>query len=221
MSGTLSGWIALALVPLVAIAGWTLRRFVRGAFARRMRPHFVLGYAALGIALFHVWTSMGNMRGANSTGIWLGTFAIFALGFQALIGANLQSPGTYRAPLRRWHVLTFAAIGAFLAGHVALNSTMASQFARIVGNASVVEHPVGLPFGVAQQGLRILEKAPLAAHSVHSVGGGKVSAGTAPARVAEEPNHPAFVRIDLHAALVHERQGFIATQLPKQHQRGL
>ena len=65
MTGPLSGWIALALRSADRTRAWALRRFVRGAFVRRMRPHFVLGYAALAIALVHMWTSMGGMQGAK------------------------------------------------------------------------------------------------------------------------------------------------------------
>jgi len=150
VTGALSGWIALALVPLAGIAAWMLRRFARGAFVRRMRPHFVLGYAALAFALFHGWSSMGGMRGANATGIWLATVALLALGFQALIGANLQSPGAYRIPLRGWHLLMFATVAALVLGHVVLNSPMTSELTRSIGDASVVEHPLRLPLGVAQ-----------------------------------------------------------------------
>lgn len=165
MIGQLSGWAAFALVPLAAIAGWVLRRFAPGAIVCRMRPHFVLGYAALLFALVHLWASMRSMGGSNPTGIWLATLALGALGFQTLVGANLQSPGVYRKPLRRWHVSAFVAILLLGGGHVAFNwPATASQFASGVDNRTIVEHPVGLPFGIAQQRLRVVEKAPLAAH---------------------------------------------------------
>ncbi|HEU5478547.1 MAG TPA: hypothetical protein VFU90_01885, partial [Candidatus Tumulicola sp.] len=79
MTAELSGWTAVALVPLTAVAGWMLRRLGRGALARRMRPHFVLGYAALAAALVHMTWSMGSMGGANTRGIWLAIFALLAL----------------------------------------------------------------------------------------------------------------------------------------------
>ena len=118
MTGPLSGWIALALVPLTAIAAWVLRRFVRGNFVRRMRPHFVMGYATLAFALVHMWTSMGSMRGANPTGIWLATLALFALGFQTLVGAPcivhfLHTRGMRAAPGASivHHVIVYLLIG--------------------------------------------------------------------------------------------------------------
>jgi hypothetical protein len=124
MSGALgpaAGWIALASIPLAAAAGWVMRRFVRGPLRTRMRPHYVAGYFALALALAHAANSMGSMAGADSTGIWLATLALLGLIWQALLGSNLQSPGDYRTPLRRWHIATFAAVAALAGGHVLLN----------------------------------------------------------------------------------------------------
>lgn len=119
--GPASGWLALAAIPLAALAGWILRRFARGRFGLRMRPHYVVGYAALGLAVLHLSFSMGSMAGADSTGIWLGTVALVGLGWQALVGSNLQSPGGYRVALRRWHLGTFAAVFLLAIGHAMLN----------------------------------------------------------------------------------------------------
>lgn len=119
--GPVTGWMALAAIPLAALAGWILRRFARGRFGTRMRPHYVVGYAALALAVLHLSFSMGAMAGADSTGIWLATIALFGLGWQALVGSNLQSPGGYRAVLRRWHLGTFAAVVLFAIGHAMLN----------------------------------------------------------------------------------------------------
>ncbi|HEX3369212.1 MAG TPA: hypothetical protein VHS56_06520, partial [Candidatus Cybelea sp.] len=93
MTGLLSGWAALALIPLTAIVGWLFRRLARGRFALRMRPHYVLGYAALGLALIHLMSYLGGMQGANATGLWFATLATAVLALQALLGSNLQSPG--------------------------------------------------------------------------------------------------------------------------------
>ncbi len=121
LAGPAAGWFALALIPLAAAGGWILRRFVKGHLLGRMRPHYVLGYLALAIALVHLAFSMRAMAGADATGIWLATFALLGLGWQALVGANLQSPGEYRIPLRRWHIATFASVLVLAAGHVMLN----------------------------------------------------------------------------------------------------
>ena len=97
MTGPATGWLALALLPIVAALGWVLRRYVKRAFAARMRVHYALGYAALGIATIHVFASASSMGGTSSAGIWLATLALLGLGWQALLGSNLQSPGSYRA----------------------------------------------------------------------------------------------------------------------------
>ena len=119
--GETSGWIALALIPVTAGAGWFTRRQQRGQFRYRMRPHYILGYVALGFALLHGAFSMGAIAGADATGIRFAAAAIFGLGWQALLGSNLQSPGDYRKPLRRWHLVTFVAVAMFAAGHVLLD----------------------------------------------------------------------------------------------------
>ena len=67
------------------------------------------------------------MAGANSLGISCATFAFAALLVQAFLGLSLQSPGAYRAVLRRWHTLTFAAVVALLAFHLVLNGPAAAS----------------------------------------------------------------------------------------------
>ncbi len=118
----IAAWIAVALVPCTAIVGWALRRWGRGTFVKRLRPHFILGYAALFFAVMHVGMSMGNTDGVNGMGIWFAGFATAGLALQAIVGSNLQSPGIYRWPLRRWHIALFIAIVAFGFGHIALNA---------------------------------------------------------------------------------------------------
>jgi hypothetical protein len=132
--GPAAGWIALVLIPLTAVAGWMLRRFVKGRFALRMRPHAIAGYAILAFAIVHLAMSMGGMGGANSNGIWLATLALFALVAQALIGANLQSPGGYRIELHRWHLIAFVAVLLLAAGHVVYNGPAASMLTSTATN---------------------------------------------------------------------------------------
>lgn len=117
----LVAWGAVAAVPLNAVAGLFLRRWGRGRFIIRMRPHFVLGYATLAIAATHIVLVMGHMASANPTGIWFATLAFGVLGVQAFLGTNLQSPGAYRVPLRRWHVILFWTITLLIAGHLLLD----------------------------------------------------------------------------------------------------
>ncbi|HEY6325323.1 MAG TPA: hypothetical protein VIW73_02260 [Candidatus Cybelea sp.] len=119
--GPTSGWLALGAIPVAAAAGWILRRFIRGRFSLRMRPHYVIGYAVLALAIVHLSFSMRAMAGTNATGLWLASLALLGLIWQVLLGSNLQSPGGYRTVLRRWHLGTFAAVMLLAAGHALLN----------------------------------------------------------------------------------------------------
>lgn len=119
--GPATGWLALGAIPVAAAAGWIVRRFVRGRFNLRMRPHYVIGYAALALAAVHLSFTAGAMAGADSTGIWLAAFAFLGLIWQALVGSNLQSPGGYRGVLRRWHLAAFVGVFLLAAGHALLN----------------------------------------------------------------------------------------------------
>jgi hypothetical protein len=116
-----SGWLAFALIPLGACAGLVTRRLLKGSFRLRMRPHYVIGYAALSAALLHVAMEMRGIDGSNGLGLRFAMLALLGLALQALIGSNLQSPGDYRKLLRRWHLAAFAAVTLFALGHVALN----------------------------------------------------------------------------------------------------
>ena len=107
----------------------------------RMRPHLVLGYVAAGLAVAHVAMTTGGMGGVNPTGIWLATFALFGLGLQAFVGTNLQSPGAYRAPLRRWHLALFWIVLLLAIGHVVLNSPMTSQSTASARDRVLARHP--------------------------------------------------------------------------------
>ena len=120
-AGDAAAWLAAALLPGTAATGWFLRRWGSGSFIARMRPHFILGYAVLGLALAHVALSMGNAAGANGAGIWCASFAMAGIGLQTFSGTNLQSPGAYRLVLRRWHVALFWTIAVLGVGHIALN----------------------------------------------------------------------------------------------------
>ena len=226
MTGPAAGWLALALVPFTAVLGWVSRRYVKRAFAARMRVHYAFGYAALGIATIHVFTSTSSMRGTSSAGIWLATLALLGLGWQALLGSNLQSPGSYRVTLRGWHVATFVAVLAFGFAHAMLNgpySSMfgASQFSRGIGHRTVVDDPIRLPLGVAQSRDRVLQEATLALHAMVGVSRRKITGTAALASVAEEPPEPAFLALDFARAIHHKLQRLVASQLPQQDERGL
>jgi hypothetical protein len=117
-----AAWLATALTPATAGAGWLLRRWGSGSFVLRMRPHFVLGYGVFGLALIHVGLSIGNAGSASAAGIWCASLAFVGLGLQTFSGTNLQSPGAYRLVLRRWHMALFWSVAVLVLIHVLLNA---------------------------------------------------------------------------------------------------
>ena len=119
-AGDAAAWIATALFPSTAAAGFVLRRFVSGRFAVRLRPHFVLGYAVFVLALAHTALAMGAMHMLSATDLWLATLALAGLALQAFLGASLQAPGVYRTVLRRLHLATTWSVALFIAAHVLL-----------------------------------------------------------------------------------------------------
>ncbi|HMF29502.1 MAG TPA: hypothetical protein VKE42_12055 [Candidatus Cybelea sp.] len=118
--GDATAWFATALFPSTAAAGFIFRRFASGAFAIRLRPHFVLGYAVFALALAHTAFAMGAMRTLSAIDLWLATLALSGLAVQAFLGASLQAPGVYRTVLRRWHLATTWSVAFFIAAHVML-----------------------------------------------------------------------------------------------------
>jgi predicted membrane channel-forming protein YqfA (hemolysin III family) len=123
--GSAAGWAAIVVTLTAAVTAVVLRR-LRNAppLVRRMRPHYVLGYAALTLAVVHVYFSMGAMRGEDSSGLWAATGALFALGAQTFVGASLQDPGGYRRSLRTWHLSILAALVVLLVWHVTANGAL-------------------------------------------------------------------------------------------------
>lgn len=90
-----------------------------------MRPHYVLGYAALAFACAHVFFAMGLTRETPGSGIRFATVALVTLGAQTFVGASLQDPGGYRRPLRTWHLSMIAVLAVTLAIHVMVNGGFA------------------------------------------------------------------------------------------------
>lgn len=119
-AGDAAAWIATALFPSTGAAGFVLRRFGTGAFARRLRAHFVLGYAVFGLALAHTALASAGMHTLSVTDLWLASLALAGLALQVFLGASLQAPGTYRVILRRCHLATTWGVALLIAGHVML-----------------------------------------------------------------------------------------------------
>ena len=125
LAGASSGWVALACIPLAALVGWYLRR--RRSIAPlvvRMRPHYIIGYGTLILALLHVWFSMASMRVANALGLRLAVLALIVIAVQAVIGASLQDPGRYRRPIKGWHIALFVAALALSLAHALLDGVL-------------------------------------------------------------------------------------------------
>jgi len=129
------GWAAIAAIPLAALFGALLRRATFARLALRMRPHYVLGYGALAIAVAHVVTAGRSMGSADATGIWIGALALLVLILQAFVGASLQAPGAYRVVLRRWHAVAFWTALALALVHAALDAPYLAEMPADVTTA--------------------------------------------------------------------------------------
>lgn len=122
---SVAGWLAILLTIAAASIAVILRRLrTTPPLVRRMRPHYILGYAALAFAIAHVYFAMGSMRGEDANGLWAATGALFALGAQTFVGASLQDPGGYRRSLRTWHISILAALVVLLVWHVTANGAL-------------------------------------------------------------------------------------------------
>jgi Ni,Fe-hydrogenase I cytochrome b subunit len=119
-AGDSAAWLAVGLFPLTGFAGWFLRRFLSGAFVTRLRPHYLLGYAVLGLGAFHGMLAMGKIETLSGPNVWLASVAMVGLALQAFVGLSLQAPGIYRAVLRRWHFAIMWSAAIFITGHVLL-----------------------------------------------------------------------------------------------------
>ena len=120
-----TGWLSIvAIITSLAIGIW-LRRFQKApALIRRMRPHYILGYAALALAGVHTILAMGAVKQAGSTGIQFATAALLSLGLQTFVGASLQDPGGYRRALRVCHIGIVVVLAIALLVHVTLDGDL-------------------------------------------------------------------------------------------------
>jgi Ni,Fe-hydrogenase I cytochrome b subunit len=119
-AGVSAAWLATALIPSTAVAGFVLRRFVTGAFGVRLRPHFVLGYLTFAFAALHGAIAMADSSLLGAVNLWLAWLAFAGLALQTFVGLSLQAPGSYRLTLRRWHVTATWTLAALVAGHILL-----------------------------------------------------------------------------------------------------
>ena len=131
---SLSGWIQIplfgAIVPLpYLLRGKAFRTAgVRaGPFLERMRLHYWIGFAIAALAFVHATVPMtsGPVRGANITGLYLATGALFLVLIQVFLGISLRNPRLPdRRTVRRWHFWIMAAMASAGLVHIWLNSAL-------------------------------------------------------------------------------------------------
>lgn len=125
LASAIAGWAGVAAIVITACSGILFRRWWKFApVIRRMRPHYVLGHAALALALAHVFFALPLLPDAGGTGIRYAAAAFVVLGLQTFVGVSLQDPGSYRRLLYRWHLVAFAAILVLGAVHVVANGAL-------------------------------------------------------------------------------------------------
>ena len=135
-----SGWLALVLTLATTVLPYLLQPtalnralglgFPSGPLALRMRPHVIIGALILALGLIHASAAMALPSGVlvrlDQTGLMLATAALGLIVLQAVFGVQLlqRRLGAQRAPLRRWHLWSMAALLAATLAHVALNSAL-------------------------------------------------------------------------------------------------
>ena len=126
LGNALSGWAGVMLFGSGLAMPYLLRRVsgVKAPYLRRMWPHYWLGYLAFFASCAHAWLTMrgGNMRGINSSGVWIATIALLIMLWQIAVGLMLRDPTqSNRRTLRRTHFWTMTLVVGLIVVHIALN----------------------------------------------------------------------------------------------------
>jgi len=126
LANALSGWAGVLLFGSGLMMPYLLRRVSRAKtpYLRRLWPHYWLGYLALLFSSAHAWLAMrsGNMRGIDSTGVWIATIALLIMLWQIAVGFMLKDPTqSNRRTLRRIHFWAVTSVAGFIVVHIALN----------------------------------------------------------------------------------------------------
>jgi len=127
----LSGWAGVVFFGSGLAMPYLLRR-VPGAktrpsttpYLQRLWPHYWLGYLAFIASFVHSWLAMrhGDMRGINTSGVWIAMVALLIVLWQIAVGLMLRDPTqSNRRALRRTHFWTMALVAALIVVHIALN----------------------------------------------------------------------------------------------------
>lgn len=122
----LNGWAGVMLFGAGLMLPYLLRSVpgAKAPYLQRMWPHYWLGYLALLVSSVHAWLAMrrGNIRGINSSGVWIATFGLLLMLWQIAVGFMLRDPiQSNRRQLRRIHFWTMALVAGFIVAHIALN----------------------------------------------------------------------------------------------------
>lgn len=94
---------------------------------RSLRPHYVLGYAAAGLAIAHSVLSISRRQvpPAAEVGLWLGSVAALVIVVQVVTGRGLRDvAAAARGRLRTIHLVLMGAVLVLVALHVALNGPL-------------------------------------------------------------------------------------------------
>jgi hypothetical protein len=122
----LTGWAGVTLFGAGLMLPYLLRRLpgAKAPYLRRLWPHYWLGYLALLVSFVHAWLAMrgGNMRGINTSGVWIATIALLIMFWQIAVGLMLRDPTqSNRRALRRIHFWTMTLVAGLIVAHIALN----------------------------------------------------------------------------------------------------
>lgn len=122
----LNGWAGVMFFGAGLMMPYLLRKLpgAKAPYLRRLWPHYWLGYLALIVSFVHAWLAMrsGNMRGINSSGVWIATIALLIMLWQVAVGLMLRDPTqSDRRMLRRTHFWTMTLVAGLIVVHIALN----------------------------------------------------------------------------------------------------
>jgi hypothetical protein len=118
----LAAIVIVAAIPIPLVLRRRLRRPVRS-----LGLHYVLGYAAAGLAIAHSILSISRRQvpPAAEVGLWLGSMAALAVVAQVMTGRGLRDVATAaRRRLRTIHLVLMGAVLVLVALHVVLNGPL-------------------------------------------------------------------------------------------------
>jgi cytochrome b561 len=121
-----TGWVTMCLLAINVTLPYLLRylRSTVQPVLKSLRLHYWLGFLIPGIAFVHAWFPMstGRIDGLNQQGLWIATFALFAMVLQACLGLALSlSKSENPRLIRTIHFTTMSVIVVLVITHIMLN----------------------------------------------------------------------------------------------------